>query len=305
MRWPLVTVLSLGIGGQAIASPAAPAEAAFETGMTLMDQGDYAGACVSFELSQRLDPRYGTELNLAVCYVRLNKFYAGWKLYRDVAAGDRDRQRAARAARAAREIWPRIPKLRLRALTRDSGLRVTVDAVDMTALVDSDIPLEVGDHVIEASLSGKRSIHQEMVLESGEDRAVDLAFEPGPPAPRDTPLVAVPRPTSSARTSWSWVVIGSGGALVASGLAAGWHARTLNHRAHDACQIGQCDDPVSANNVHNSAVNWGNFATVTVALGTAAIGCGVYLWRTSRGDPVHIDIAAAPAAASIMASGTF
>lgn len=305
MRWPLVTVLSLGIAGQAIASPAAPAEAAFETGMTLMDQGDYAGACVAFELSQRLDPQYGTELNLAVCYVRLNKFYAGWKLYRDVAAGDRDRQRAARAARAAGEIWPRIPKLRLRALTRDSGLHVTVDAVDMTAVVDSEIPLEVGDHVIEASLPGKRSIHQEVVLESGEDRAVDLAFEPEPQAPRDTTLVAVPRRTSSARASWGWVVIGSGGALVASGLAAGWHARTLNNRAHHACQIGQCDDPVAANHIHDSAVNWGNFATVTFALGAAAIGCGVYLWRTSHGDPVHIDIAAAPAAASIMASGTF
>lgn len=305
MRWSLVTVVSLGIGGQAMAGPATPAEAAFDSGMTLMDRADYAAACVAFELSQHLDPQYGTALNLAVCYVRLNKFYAGWKLYRDVATGDRDRQRAARAARAAGEIWPRVPRLRLRALARDSGLHVAVDAVDMTSLVDTEIPIEVGPHVIEASTSGKRPIHQEVVLESGEERAVDLAFEPEPQAPRDTTLAAVPRPTSSARASWGWLVIGSGGALVAGGLTAGWHAMTLNHRAHDSCQIGQCADPAGARNDVSSARRWGDVATATLALGAAAIGCGVYLWRTSRGDPVHIDIVAAPAAASVLASGTF
>ncbi|HEX3481319.1 MAG TPA: hypothetical protein VHT91_40175 [Kofleriaceae bacterium] len=273
--------------------------------MTLMDQADYAGACVSFELSQRLDPQYGTALNLAVCYVRLNKLYAGWKLYQDVAVDDRDRQRAARAARAARELWPRIPKLRLRVLGRVSDLRITVDAVDVTALADTEIPIEVGPHVIEASMPGKRPIHQDMVLESGEERAVDLEFEPERPAPRDATLAALPRPTPSARASWSWVVIGSGGALVVGGLAAGWHARTLNNNAHDACQIGQCDDPVGARNDVSSARKWGDVASVTLALGVAAIGCGVYLWRTSRDHSVHIDVAAGPAAASVRASATF
>jgi len=297
--------MSLGIAGHAIAGPATPAEVAFETGMTLMDRADYAEACVAFELSQRLDPQYGTGLNLAVCYVRLNKLYAGWKLYREVATDDRDRQRAARAARAAREIWPRVPKLRLHVLGSVSGLVVTVDAVDTTVLVDTEIPLEIGRHVIEASMPGKRPIYEELVLEPGEDRALELAFEPERPAARDTTLVAMPRPASSARVTWSWVVIGSGGALVAGGLTAGWHAMTLNNHAHDSCQIGRCDDAAGASREVSSARRWGDLAGVTVGLGVAAIGCGVYLWRTSRGHPVHIDVAAAPAAASIMASGAF
>src|SRR5262245_40239679 len=48
----------------------ARAEAAFDKGRALLQQGRVAEACLELEESQRLDPGLGTQLNLADCYER-------------------------------------------------------------------------------------------------------------------------------------------------------------------------------------------------------------------------------------------
>jgi hypothetical protein len=283
------------IGSEAMAQSGSAAEATFKDGLLRMKRNDFVGACAALEHSQRLDPQYGTELNLAVCYVRIHRLYDAWKLYCEVAAGDRDTDRAARAARGADEIWPYIPKLHLRSDTTAVAIHVTIDATDVTSRMNTDIPVEPGRHAIVASLPGASEFRQEVDLAAGEKHEVQIWFVPAPPArsperapPGPAPAPPAPAPISSSRASWGWIAIGSGSALVLGGLGAGWDAMRLK----DDGQIGR-------------ASVWADASTFAIAIGAAAIGGGVYLWRSSRGDPVQVQAAAAPASASLVLSGGF
>ena len=76
MRVVIATAIVLGLGGVARAQSVKAAEEAFEKGRELMEAKSYADACAAFELSQRLDPQYGTQYNLAGCYAAQDKIVA-------------------------------------------------------------------------------------------------------------------------------------------------------------------------------------------------------------------------------------
>ena len=309
MRRVIGIAVGLSVAGAAAASPATPADAAFASGLALMEKQDYAAACAAFEDSQRLDPQFGTELDLAVCYVKLHRVHAAWKLYSDVARGDRNAARAARAARAAEELWPRVPRLRLHVAGRAAGLHVAVDASDATALVDSELPLEVGHHAIEASSPGALPFHQDVELAAGERRDVDIVLEPRPPvaaaSERAVEPVAPPPAAASSGHGWAWLTLGGGVALVGGGAAAAWHARQLDDEAHAACRPGQCTDPAAAQHLVDRARHWGDAATIAIATGAVALAGGVYLWRTSGKQPLRLDAAIGPSSTALVLGGAF
>ena len=61
------------------------AEETFNKGRELLKQGKYAAACTEFEQSQKLDPQFGTQYNLAGCYDQIGKLATAWNLYRELA----------------------------------------------------------------------------------------------------------------------------------------------------------------------------------------------------------------------------
>jgi Skp family chaperone for outer membrane proteins len=156
-----VTVPSIFVVLVALAMPAraddtaAKAEAAFDEGRRLVAQGNYAAACPKFELSYRLDPGIGALLNLADCHTHIGRTASAWaelveaedKLRR---AGDK---RQAFAAERIQAIVPRLVRLSITA-PAIAGLVVTRDGVDVTALLGTAVPVDPGDHAVQASAPG-------------------------------------------------------------------------------------------------------------------------------------------------------
>ena len=168
-RWASRLALGIALLGATWSSPAraadssearAAAQVLFDQGKDLAKAGKLAEACPKFEESQRLDPRIGTQFNLADCFERLGRTASAWTNFVDVAsstkaAGQADREQVARDRAAALE----------RKLTRVTirvdgagvpGLRVTRDGTDLgQALWGTPLPIDPGEHVMEVTAPGK------------------------------------------------------------------------------------------------------------------------------------------------------
>lgn len=127
-----------------------------------MTAGKYAEACPKFEASQQLDPGLGTMLNLAECYEKTGRTASAWAEYREAiplarAAGSKARQDLA--VERAQALEERLSTLTIRAMSGDAAdaqLEVRRDGVAVQpAELGSPIPVDPGEHLIEARAPGK------------------------------------------------------------------------------------------------------------------------------------------------------
>jgi drug/metabolite transporter superfamily protein YnfA len=171
--------------------PVAPvertAEENYNRGRDLMKSGRYQDAAGAFEVSQKLDPGWGTLYNLAQCYEHIGKLASAQAIYRDLARADSyprgpsvppERDRAGRkdAGKRADALDKRVPKLRLTLAAPPPGLVVTLDGSDATRLVGSDRPVDLGAHKIHATAPGHSDFETTATI-TDEARTVSVAIE--------------------------------------------------------------------------------------------------------------------------------
>ena len=288
MRAGMAIAVWLSIPGPAVAQSSSPAEEAFEKGRLLADRGHHDRACAAFELSQRLDPQFGTLFNLAGCYASSGKIATAWSLYRDLGRSDSNPERRSRAAELAAELSTRVPTIQVRvpAEQRSPELRVFIGPIEVTWLLDVEIPFDVGRHVISASLPGYLPFRREIDLQSKVSLDVTLVPELAP-----VPSVWV-RPK---KRSADKITLAAGGGLVAFGLVAGWRWY-VNDSASDEMSSG-----TSAR-----ADLWAVISTVSLVAGagTAVVG-GALLIQSRKPREVRVAPAAGAGAASLVVSGAF
>jgi hypothetical protein len=318
VRFVLAVAMWLALGGEGHAQPAKAteaakaAEAAFEKGRKLMASKSHAEACAAFELSQRLDPQYGTQFNLAGCYTALDKIATAWKLYRELSRSDNNAPRRARSGALAKQLAKRVPKLRIRVEPQPEGLKVLVGTIDVTALLGVELPFDLGPYAIEARAPDHLPFREEIELDApGKVREIEIVLEPEPP-PGTKPAPggegegpAPPGPGvagSSPRGRYGVIAMAGGGGVLGFGLFAGWRALVNRNVSRDLCSAGSCPDRPGSEARADRARLWGNLSTVTVIVGAVAVAGGVYLWRSGR---VRAVPAAAPDAVSLVLSGVF
>lgn len=191
------TAAAIGaLGRSAAAQPAAQAASAtvqFDRGRALMKEKKYADACAAFEHSQKLDPQWGTLYNLAGCYARLGKLASAWAAYRELAQRDTNAARRKDAGKRATELDRRLPHLLLTAPRAPAGLAVTLDGIDVTGLVGTENPVDLGSHAIHATAPDRADFDTTTAITS-EGKTVAVAIELAPAAPRAVkpPLRAEP-----------------------------------------------------------------------------------------------------------------
>ena len=289
--------LALGIApARADGDAPAMAEALFRSGRQLMGQGDYAQACPKFAESNRIDPKLGTLLNLALCHERVGKTASAWAEYVQASQtanrlGQGQREQIAREKAAALE--PGLPRVIVEAAAESrSEMKLDDQAIGPAAFATA-IPVDPGEHVVRATAPGKKPFVESFVASPGATLTVRVVLADEDttgtspawstqtaPGPQEAPA----RPESSTRRTWGFVVGGAGVALVGVGAFFGMQAFSMKHTAEGECSAsGACTqtglDAISTMKTSETV------STVTTLAGAAALAGGVYLLLTSTSAP--------------------
>jgi hypothetical protein len=278
------------------------AETLFQDAKKLMADRDYATACPKLAESYRLDPGNGTRLALALCYEGQGKTASAWGLFTEVAAAARQENRSDRETIARAHVASLEPKLSRLAIevpssaARVPGLEVRRDGiVTAEAAWGTAVPVDPGEHVVEASAPGKQRSRSTVKIGPKSDRVTlsipvledeTIATQPAavvPPArSAEVPAVdgAATEAAGSGRRTTGFVVGGVGVAALGVGAFFGVRAITKSSEAKSLCSSDACTNP-DAVSINGDAKTAARVADVVIGAGLVAVVAGAYLVLSS------------------------
>ncbi len=239
-----------------------------------MAEGNVERACVAFEDSLRLDYQLGALYNLAQCNERRGRLASALAAYRKIASEDTvNLARADKARELADLLEPRVPRLTITIVGNRPATIVTLDGAGVRP--STPIPIDLGTHVAVATAPGSVEARRTFeVTREGQPVAIELVV----PAPATDPIreptteIDVPKPGTTALAGK--ITFAAGVTTVAAGFVLGG----LTFRGWRDAQDLAMTDPAAANRDLDGVRTLGNASTAAVAVGTAAIGVGLYLW---------------------------
>jgi hypothetical protein len=280
------------LAAQPSAANKAAAEALYQQGAELFEQGDLAPACEHFNASQDLDPGLGTMLRLADCLDRLGKTASAWALFREAAtiAGERaDTEREAIASRRASDLEQRLSRVWLTSAEAAPPAGLTVEfrgsSVPLTSLGVS-LPLDPGPVEITARAEGYQPFTGELEVPEGP---AQTSFEipalvripPPKPVMVAKPVVVAPlRRTESDFSLRTAGYVGAGAGLVgiATGAIFAYRALQLKSDSLEACSATNEDVcGRKGYDLRNDSLTAADAATVGFGVGGALLLGGVAL----------------------------
>lgn len=285
----------------------AAAEGLFRDGRALIKQDKPAEACPKFEASYKLDPTAGTLLALGDCYERVGQTASAWATFTEVGSVARkanDDMRAEEAVRRASLLEPHLPKLVIEVDPLNRGLDLIVRRNDKrvdTMILGSSIPVDPGEHTIEATAPGKQPWIAKVQIEA-KPGLTTVRVPQLSDSPKQDPIgVSTAKPVKNQRinvteregTSLSTLQImgiaigGVGLAGVAVGAVYG--AKALSN-VNEASERNHCtkNEPPRCNQIgydlHHKANAAANVANVTFAVGITSLVTGtlVFVAASSR-----------------------
>lgn len=291
---------------QANATDKAAAEALFQEGRALFQQGQYEQACAKFSASQQLDGGFGTLMNLGECFEKRKLTASAWATFTEAAGlartlGQADREASARARAAA--LSPKLPKLVVRAadaIASIPGLEVRLNGTPLPRAVwGSAVPVDPGEQRVEVTAPGYRPFTRALAVPdgAGESTLEIAALEPIAPvasSPASTPTAATPAPspvpppppdTSSAgntQRTIGYLVGGAGIAAAVAGSIFGARAIGKNSDSQDFCRPDNeklCSSQGLA--LRDDARSAAKISTVTFVASGVLLAAGITLVLTA------------------------
>ncbi len=279
------------VGAQTSSRNPAAAQALYDEGRRLVNEGRYAEACPKLKESYGLDPGAGTLLNLADCYDKEGKTALAWSTFKDalVAAqrdGRSDRIEYANQHIAALEHRLTRLTVNVSAAAHAPGLVVTVDGSPLgDAAWGVALPVDPGKHVVRAEAAGKKPFETSVDLSSASGAPTSVDISPledvpsavgpagarapgGDTAPLTTTGGSDPRPTIG------WILEGVGVVSVGLGSYFGLTALSKWSDRNKDC-TGGCNQ--AAANAGSDASSAATISDITFGVGLAAIAVGTYL----------------------------
>lgn len=308
-RSPAVTLAAVaalilaGLAAPASAQPAddaqkkAAAEAAFRRGKELINS-DAPAACEAFKQSMQLDPQFGTQYNLALCYDKIGRLASAWGELTELAAKDPNAARRADAEKRAKALEPRLVRLLIVIKQRVPGLKVMRDDSDVTAFMGVATPVDPGMSKLTASAPGYKPWSLDVTLQGeGSTITVDVpplekAPEPPPPPPggggndvfKATPPPVVDTDPGKGRRRLGVIVGAVGVAGVGAGIVFGLGARSAFANADEICggDVSDCrGDAEAAQDEIDSANSKALLSNIGLGVGVVALVGGAVLYMAA------------------------
>lgn len=284
---------------QSLGEASAIAEGLFQQARELVKQGRYDEACPKLAESQRLDPKLGTLLNLAVCHEKQGRTASAWGEYSSAAGiarreGQREREEFARKQLAA--LDKQLSHVLLQLSGPIAGLQISLDDQPLTAaVVGVPLPIDPGVHHLAAVSPGRLPWSRDVdVPRERTDLVITVpmlaplppAVAPAPPAP--APVVApaatpahpplderrthTRQPPSNTPLVLMGVGFGVGATALLVGVVAGGISLSNTSSIKSVCSGNVC--PSGEQNAIGSATTLANVSNVTLALGAAGLVVG-------------------------------
>ena len=284
------------------AADKATAQALFDEGKKLLEEGKYLPAAEKFQASQRLDAGIGTLLYTANAFEKAGKLASAWANFREAQATARSRRddRMQVAKERADKLQPRLSKLKIEVGNNVhlEGFRVKRDGLDLSdALWNTPSPMDKGSYQISASAPGhERWVKEVSVTQEGVTTSIRIPLleqssteaATTTPASETEPVATVPSPADApgdeetAGPSTSYTVAAStltalGAVGVGVGIVFAVDASSKNDEASSNCGETTCSTQ-AASDLTADALTSSHVATASFAVGGAALASGLLMW---------------------------
>jgi hypothetical protein len=271
--------------------PADPDEL-FADAMKLVEREQYEAAIPLLEEAQRLDPGVGTQFNLAVCYAKAGRLALAWKNFRQVealadAAGKKARTAAARAQ--LEELRPRLRTLVVHLREAPGSVTVSVDGEIVPPSQLLFIPLDPGEHKVEAYAPGKKPFVELVVVSAAEGERHVVGVRELEPLETRTEIRTVTEETTDTRRTLGYVFGGVGLAGAATAAVTGILILSDKSTASDRCKPNCVTATGEVDAIGADAVQRGKtlmpINIVAWVVAGAGLGAGAFFLATSRKQP--------------------
>jgi hypothetical protein len=334
--WLIVLTLTLfaalPVAAQVTPAEKAAAEALFDRGIVALREGKLEEACARLEQSNSIERGIGTMLYLAECYEKSGRTASAWALFREAAseaqAGGQlerataGRQRAERLeSQLARLTIEVPPEHRVHGLeVRRNGTLVPQGAWGVA------LPVDPGEHVIEARATGFASQQQQVVVEKGPSLQrfevprleaapvaaisapeVDATLDAGPPKGGTLAAPSAPPepPRGLSKLKIAGIALGGAGVvLLAVGTGYGIRAIKKNDEAKQDCSANECRTS-DGKEASDDAWRASKVANVGVIGGAALLAGGLLTYFLAPKTETQVAVSVGRHAVSLGLGGAF
>jgi len=276
-----LTIASIARVGQA--GDVATAQTLFDDAKKLAAEGDCEHALPKFAASHKLDPSVGPLLNMGQCHELMGRTASAWTRFVEAQAlakerGDQQREEYAR--KRANALGPKLVRLTIRANLASPGLVVHRDGlvVDDAALGVA-VPIDPGEHFIEASAPKRRTIRYRVVASlPGDSLVVEI--------PTLDVIPIEPTRTSIIKRNFAIVTAGLAVGGLAIGSFFGLAARSKWVDAQSTCNDTGC--PPSGQSLASDARLYARVSNVSFAVAGLSAIASTVLYLSFRSDDVRV-----------------
>jgi len=267
------------------------ADAMFRDGRRLFEEGHVDEACARFADSQRIDPKLGTLLNLAICREQQGRFASAWAAFAAVeqlatAAGETDRASFARD-----RVHTLVPKLSRVIVSMPSSLPEVVVTIGGRPIGAAELgvplPVDPGELDVAADAPGKKRWRARVHVEPGPS-TTQLVVPALEDAPAAAPALAPPNTRASRERDRTRFTVGLvagnvGVAALAVGTYFGIRAASRKSDGDGHCDGTLCDQ--EGLELQSSARSSATVATVAFGIGLIGVGAGAFLLLSPTARP--------------------
>jgi hypothetical protein len=288
----------------------AAARQLFNDGLALEKKASWEEALATFEKVSKVIMTPQVRYHMALCHANLGHMVEainGFELATQEAklAGDKARDVTENAPSRLAELRERVGYVRIKITGQVRTSRILIDGRPLAlALIDTDLPLNPGAHLLEVETGGVIADKRDLQIERQTTAEVELRIDDPEPAPApsagtgaEVPTEPAPPGADEGDPQIPAYAVGAAGLLLLAGGAVFWGLRESTVAdVRDSCNGDDAGCDPALQDKADLGQSYTTVGRVLLPVGGTALAAGVVLWfllAPSEGDgPTTTEVAA-------------